>query len=96
MKGTNSCPPFHGMSLDMRIFPVILTCLSLLEAVAYVLYPDKQYFLRPIPMANIFTSASARYAEHALEILTGSYSQFGGLNTRLGGDQGDKCRMVRS
>jgi hypothetical protein len=61
---------------------------SILEAILHVLYKEKGYFLHTITLLNVAFPSDARCAEHALAILAGSYTRFGGLNGVLGRDKG--------
>jgi hypothetical protein len=63
----------------------MLTCPSLLEAAFAVTFPTLETFFCSLTIQNVLERADVPFSEHAWSILSGSYTEFEGLNGALGG-----------
>lgn len=58
----------------------------------FVYHLNEQFLLYNHKIMNVWCVEDVRYAEHCISILAGSYYIVGGLNGKLGGDQGMATR----
>ncbi|KAF7910253.1 hypothetical protein EAE99_011300 [Botrytis elliptica] len=67
----------------------------LLEATAYVMFPEDNFFMHHVTLLNIFTPEDAPYGEHLCSLLSLSYIMWGGLNGVIGGDDGILSKLSK-